>query len=55
MFWAKPSSQDKDVELDSIFCGKTMQGVKDRFGGFPVPRIAKTCVLDFGLESGEQT
>lgn len=36
--------QDQDVELDSIPHGKTVQGIKDRFVGFPVPRIAATLI-----------
>lgn len=42
IFWARPSNQDQDIELDSIHLGRTVQGVKDRFVGLPVPKIAET-------------
>lgn len=50
IFWARPSSQDQDVELDSIPQGKTVQGVK----GSQYPELLRH-VLDFHPETGEQT
>lgn len=50
IFWARPSSQDQDVELGSIPQRKTVQGVK----GSQYPGLLRH-VLDFHPEIGEQT
>lgn len=50
IFRARPSSQDQDVEFDSIPQGKAVQGVK----GSQYPRLLRH-ILDFHPEIREQT